>query len=471
MTQRVFLSILTLLVVLCIGLSVIFIGGAVLLVSGTIQRGELNDWGQPLNVEMQPAQDLPLIPTLPSSGDLSPEIARQMDEIQWQVIQIRGLQPIEPIHRDVLSSEQLKQRVIDDFFVDYSPEDAGEDVRVLSAFGLLEPEFDLHDLYLDLYSEQVAGYYDSESKEMYVVQEEGFYGPERMTYAHEFTHVLQDQAYDLRDGLRLNEDYCEEETEYCAAVTALIEGDAVFTEQTWLFRYSTDEDKIQIQEYYLDYQSPVFDTAPDFLKEDFLFPYQAGLEFVQTLYDLGGWSAIDDAFTDPPVSTEQILHPDDYPNDRPQDVKLPDLLPVLGDDWKELDRNVLGEWYTYLVLAFGIDEDNRLPESTARRAAGGWNGDAYAIYWKGSGDETVLLMRWLWETDVDTDEAWEALEEYGRRRWSQPHFQQDDLVFWEIMQTGYVTIVRNGQEIVWLIAPDEVISEDILKSLHDFREQ
>jgi hypothetical protein len=86
-----------------------------------------------------------------------------------------------------------------------------------------------------------------------------------------------------------------------------------------------------------------------------MFPYMSGMEFAQSLFDRGGWDAIDAAYANPPVSTEQILHPDRYPADQPVTVELPDLQSVLGDGWTELYTNVLGEWYTYLILSQNID--------------------------------------------------------------------------------------------------------------------
>jgi hypothetical protein len=96
-------------------------------------------------------------------------------------------------------------------------------------------------MFKELYSEQIAGYYDTKTKEMYVVQGEGFFGNERMTYAHEFTHVLQDQNTTCERACSVNEEYCEENTEYCAAVTALVEGDATMVQFTWFWRYATQQ--------------------------------------------------------------------------------------------------------------------------------------------------------------------------------------------------------------------------------------
>ena len=71
----------------------------------------------------------------------------------------------------------------------------------MAAFGLINPDFDLQNLYIDLYSEQIAGFFDIEENEMVVVQGEGFGGVERFVYAHEYTHVLQDQNFDIENGL------------------------------------------------------------------------------------------------------------------------------------------------------------------------------------------------------------------------------------------------------------------------------
>jgi hypothetical protein len=127
-----------------------------------------------------------------------------MDEIQEQVEELRGLEPQSPVQRTLLTRQQLLQRIEEDFLKDLPPEEARNHSIVLAAFDLLEPGFDLIAFYTHLYAEQVAGYYDHEEKVMVVIQEEGFKGPERLTYAHEYMHVLQDQSHDLENGLGQN---------------------------------------------------------------------------------------------------------------------------------------------------------------------------------------------------------------------------------------------------------------------------
>ncbi|MDP3449724.1 MAG: hypothetical protein Q8R87_04015, partial [Anaerolineaceae bacterium] len=98
-----------------------------------------------------------------------PSVDEQMDLIQQEVSDIRGLGMNAGLNRAMMSSADLQDVVMNEFFIDYTPEMAQEDADVLSALGLLEPDFELLQFYIDLYSEQIAGYYDSTTKEMYVI--------------------------------------------------------------------------------------------------------------------------------------------------------------------------------------------------------------------------------------------------------------------------------------------------------------
>src|SRR3989304_2604527 len=106
--------------------------------------------------------------------------------------------------------------------------EAAGDARLLAMLGVLPAEFPLSELHLELYGEQVAGFFDSETQEMVVVQEATFGGVERATYAHEYDHVLQDQHYQLRDGLGLDAQACEQDSERCTAIQALVQGGRAF---------------------------------------------------------------------------------------------------------------------------------------------------------------------------------------------------------------------------------------------------
>lgn len=392
-------------------------------------------------------------------------VAREMNQIQQDDTAIRGLKLYQPVSRALLTSQQLRQHVLDNFLKDYTADDAKKDTLVLSAFGFIPADFDLIDFYKNLYSEQVAGYYDDETKTMYVVSDQSFDGPARMTYAHEFEHALQDQTFDLRNGLHYSEEACKDQSERCAAVQALVEGDASLVEQDWLLAYSTNQDRAQIQQFYQNYSSPVYDSAPEFFKKDFLFPYQQGQEFVQSLYDQGGWNAVNAAFLNPPVSTAQILHPDRYPKDKPVNVTLPDLAGTLGSGWSKVDSGILGEWYTDLMLSSGDDTKARLPDNTAANASDGWNGDAYAIYSNASSGATVLVLSTTWQDQKGAADFSSAFAQYGDARWGKPVDSTSGHLRWK---TGgaYVAFDRSGLSTLWVSAPDQSTAQSVLQALH-----
>ena len=396
--------------------------------------------------------------------ELPKRIARSMDQIQEEVIEIRGLQPNTEIPRALLTPDQLRQNVIDDFLAEYTQDDADQDVITLSILGLLPSDFDLMTFYEDLYSEQIAGYYDNETKEMYVVSGSGFNGPEKMTYSHEFTHILQDQNYDFENGLRLSDEACGEESERCAATSALIEGDASLTEYLWYFQYATDQDQSDVQTFYESFQSPVYDSAPEYMKSDFLFPYSSGQEFVQVLHDQGGWQAINNTYANPPVSTEQILHPSRYPGDTPVKVNLPDLTSALGEGWEQIESDVVGEWYAYLILAKGYAPESKLDDAVAREAAEGWGGDAFQVYHNANSDQTVLIMKTTWDTGWDAKEYYEAFTQYGETRWGSPDSQGDALTSWQT-DSQLATIQCNSPTTLVVIAPNKITINLIIQTL------
>src|SRR3990170_3474446 len=253
----------------------------------------------PLPSDTAPAPTAELPPT--SLPGIPAETRRSMDEIQRQVVALRGLNPLGSVERALLTSGELRERVLDDFLSDYTPDEA----------------------------------------------------------AHEYVHALQDQHYDLDEGLGYSNEACDDDADRCAALSAMLEGDATLLETQWLRTYATEQDFQEIQEFIATFESPVFDTAPWFLQEDLLFPYILGIGFVTELFVEGNWAAVDEAYSRPPASTEQILHPGRYPDDLPILLTSPDLTPALGGDWSELGRRVLGEWYTLLTL------ESFLPSQTA----------------------------------------------------------------------------------------------------------
>lgn len=401
-----------------------------------------------------------------SESGIPQDVLEEMALIEQQIIELRQLLPNGDVLRSLYSPEQLRQKVTDDFFGDYSPEEAAVDATILALFGLVEADTDLLDIYIELYSEGIAGFYDDETGEMVVVQGTGFGGPEHLTYAHEYVHVLQDQTYDFDDGLGYSHENCEEDSEFCAALQALIEGDASFTEYAWFYEYATEEQYNEVLDFYDDYESVAFDATPAYLQQDLLFPYTYGQVFVSSLYDDNGWVAVSNAYNSPPVSTEQILHPERYPEDVPVEVTLPDMLPILGQDWELLEEDTLGEWYTFLILAYGVNPTARIVESQAETAAEGWGGDAYAIYQNSQTEELALVVQHVWDTNQDSDEYVTAFKDYAVARFGSPAAQQFDQITW-ITTNGYHVLHFGSSETTWIFAPDADTADAIWDAMQN----
>jgi len=396
----------------------------------------------------------------PPDASLPAEVANQMDRIEQQVTQIRGLESNDPITRRLLSREQLRQHVIDDFLKDYSENEASEDAISLSALGLLEPDFDLYNFYLDLYTEQIAGFYDDETNEMFIVQGSGFNGPEKLTYAHEFVHALQDIYYGTETGLGCDDDAAEVDSERCAAYQAVLEGDASLVEILWFVDNGTPKDLSEIQEFLNSYEGPVLDSAPAFMREDFLFPYTYGQSFVEYLHDQDGWSSVADVYGNPPVSTEQILHPEKYPNDQPVQIEIPDLTPILGEGWREIDRGVMGEWWTYLILADGLNPQAQIDPAEAQDASAGWGGDAYVVYYNDQEQTTVLVLSSTWDTQQEAGEFSESFAEYANARFGPATEADNGLTSWE-SPSHFTTFSQDGKNTIWITAPSGEIEKAV----------
>jgi len=389
---------------------------------------------------------------------LGADLLFQMEEIESQVTQLRGILPSESVSRSLLTPDQLRETVIHDFLGDYTQEDALQDVRLLSLLGLIEPGIDLWQLYADLFTEQVAGFYDTETDEMIVICGSGFGGVERLTYAHEYTHALQDQAYDIRDGLQYNNDACEADSERCFAIQALIEGDATLLQEQWLRTFAGDEDRSDLLEFFADFDMPIFDSAPAYIQSELTFPYFWGLNFIRTLYLDGGWAAVDTAYQNPPLSSEQILHPERYPKDPPVDLVSPNVSDALSSGWEKTVHDVLGEWATRMVL------DEYLPIDEASLAAEGWGGDLLLFFYQEEDDVDALVLITQWDTMRDAHEFSAAFLDYGLARYGDPERPSSTSARW-IAEDGITYFERVSNQTIWIVSPDEQTLEALQKAV------
>lgn len=345
-------------------------------------------------------------------------------EVEANVSELRGLEPLEPVVPVVLSRDELRERITRESASETTPDESRAEVLALSAFDFLGRDYDLYTAQVTLQSEGILGYYDPDTAEFVVVNDGALLDPAaQWTHAHEFVHALQDQYYDLN---ALSDDSLDSEAR--AAVRALAEGEAELVQYLYLFEsdYFSDVEVEAILNDPEQVDSDYLSEFPPVLINDLAFPYTDGVEFVIDLYREDGFAAIDAAWADPPRSTEQILHPDRYrAGDAPQVVTLPPLDDTLGTGWMLLDGDILGEFYLRQYLA------QQLPSATVNRAATGWGGDRYAVYWNEATDEMVMALRLVWDTPEDALEFAEVYPDYPGALWqTEAETQPDGSACW-----------------------------------------
>ena len=364
-----------------------------------------------------------------------------------QVAQLRGLE-LHPVPLAMVSRDELVERVESDLLAEYSEQESHQDTLLLSLLGLIEPELALRDLYRALLAEQVAGFYDSEAEEMVIVCADAFGGVDQATFAHETVHVLQDQMYDLERGLDYNDEACDAGGERCLALQALIEGDASLLQEQWLRTFGLEQVLPDLLAFFDEFEMPVFDSAPAYIQAELTFPYLEGLVFARSLYLAGGWAAVDAAYDNPPVSSEQILHPERYPRDLPLRFSPPSLSETLGEGWSEVLSDTLGEWGTRMML------EQYLDSSAAMTAAEGWGGDFVLVYENAAHSDAALILLTQWDTLRDAREFTAAFVDYGAARFGDTSESSATDTTW--ITAGLSSrLLRISNQTLWLLAPDE----------------
>ncbi len=381
------------------------------------------------------------------------EFLRTVDEVLSDMSNLLGLPQTEPLKKTLRSREEIRAYILRQMDEDKDADKRAIDEKILKKLGLIPKDFPLDSYMVDLLSEQIAGLYDPKGKEFYIAD----WIPaadQREVMAHELTHALQDQHYQIdpwRDAAKPNDDA---ET----ARDAVLEGAAFVAQLDYCMKKQACGGKgSQSAEDF-----PVLQKAPPFLKDDLLFPYIDGANFAQRiLLTRGGWAGFHIVFENPPVSTQQILHPDLYLRGVvPQDVKLPDLSLDLPKEWKNLDSNILGE--------FGLQEFLKqfLGEERANDLSPVWAGDRYAFYENQKTKESILLLRFHTAGEPDATRLLGGLSEAFEKKYTKrdnltrrPNFFSFD------SDRGGVFLRCSGTDCVSLEGGDRKLFDALIRAL------
>jgi hypothetical protein len=365
------------------------------------------------------AQLAPQQPAATTSASRNAALIAATQEVLKETSEVRQLAILRPVQSSTQSRAEIERAVMKNLDEEVTPADMHAAEVTLKKLGLAPPDFQYRALMVRLLTEQVAGYYEPKSRQFYLADWIDIDG-QRPIMAHELTHALQDQHFNLRRF----DHWPKGDSDAELAAHALIEGDATMTMAMYVASNPLRALTFLKSMGAMSIATDELDKAPRSVRESLLFPYQEGMNWTRALYKQGAWPEVSKAFTNLPQSTEQILHADKYfAREAPVKVLVPDITNLLNSGersvltsvppasaggsfaqlrWKKLASDVNGEWGFYLIL----DEFLKSP-AESRRAAAGWAGDRTSVYESQKGDVLYISLS-TWDTENDAREFFDA---------------------------------------------------------------
>jgi hypothetical protein len=343
---------------------------------------------------------------------------RTVSEVVPEVEELRGLTFKRTVPVSVIDDAAARRHMLQRLDSFQTTEEIAAVQLAYVTLGLMPADIDIVTVFLETLEEQAGGFYDPEAASVYVLGDMPAMLAPAIT-AHELTHALEDQYYDL-DG-RMHE------------VGAVHEGSANLLMSVFLARRVlnglADPEELMAMDVGEPGDSAVLDRLPEVLLRQLVGPYLLGAEFLARA-DLAsvaedGYPSgqVDRAYADSPVSSEQILHPRKYwdaeSRDDPRSVELNDAGRLLGDRWERTMEGKLGE------LSLGVLVGARTPlteqwigdtgEHWTNPAAAGWGGDRWELWVRGK--SAVVLLGTVWDSSADASEFASALPRRKGLHW------------------------------------------------------
>jgi hypothetical protein len=342
-----------------------------------------------------------------------------VDEIREEVSRIRGLPWKRRVEAEVLSREELGKKLDQWFREDVDEDELEKSIRGLRRFGMLREDEDLLGLFKSLMAEGILAYYDPDTTRIYVVL-----GPSidalRPTICHELIHALEDQHASIQDA----KDALEDDAEALWGLECVLEGSAERGRVLWEIahpdlarraRAAGDDPRVR------EGMKSVVAAVPAYLILPTQFHYQRGLSFVERLTGSdfpGGMARLQ---ADPPVTSEQVLHPGRYGvagdgRDHPRRIEWrPDLASTAGPGWSLIDDEPSGEldfalWYDFFLgeckgrIDVELLKRGEWCAPFAQQASEGWDG-ARVAFLKKEGAPLGIVEGSAWDTPLDAREA------------------------------------------------------------------
>ena len=327
-------------------------------------------------------------------------VARTMARVE----RVRGLEFTERVPVEVVSREQYRQNrqsrsTQSDRNADYR---AWND-QVWEALLLVGENREVSDVLEELYGGSVLGFYSPSRERIVVVSDSATPQIDRATLAHELVHALQDQQFGLSSNARTQDGQL--------ARQGIVEGDARYVEYLYEDRCERGTfDCIPTPEVASGGGGGAGSLSAPGVFVTIYTPYSEGPALVDRLYRRGGWDAVNEVYENPPASTEQLIHPETYPDETPVDVSVPDRS---AGNWSRFDLNpqgdTVGEASLFAMLwqngyvdrsSFQQDTGEYSAYNYTHPASAGWGGDRIVPYRSDSGEYGYV---WALEWDTPQD--------------------------------------------------------------------
>ncbi len=333
------------------------------------------------------------------SGETNAAFLQAADEVLANMSKLIDLPIKEPLKKSLRSKDQIRAFLVEQDKEDKDQAQKYADDKTMEAFGLIPKGFPIDSFMEDVLTDQIAGLYDPKAKEFYIadwipVDEQ------KEVMAHELTHALEDQSFHIDTWIkaaRPNDDaeLARDSVSEGSAMAAMVDYDLEDVHRS--VRDLPDVSSlIEASAVGQMDKDPLLSKAPIYVRDSLIFPYLAGVTFTQQFLKAhDGWQDLHLVFEHPPVSTQQIMHPEKYLADvQPMPTKLPDWKGIAPTDWKLLEENVMGE--------FGVEEilKQYLGEDAAKLTSPGWVGDRYAVF-EDKKDSTLPVV---FVIDMDNEE-------------------------------------------------------------------
>ena len=395
------------------------------------------------------------------------ELLSTADSVLEEVSQITGWPIRSQLKKQVVSRADVQKYLTENLRQEYTPKELHVQEATLKAFGLVPPDFDLGEFLITFYTEQAAGFYDPHRKTMCIADwvDADMQGA---VLAHELTHALQDQNFDLDKFVhadRSNDDATNArqavvEGYATAAMMQRMVGEVDLANLPSLAPLLEGVVHQQMGEF------PAFSRAPYFFRFQALFPYTEGMGFMQEGLKHGGWKTLKQVFVSPPTTTKEIFEPPLYFEHKPMPaiaLPSPDVLANVPH-LEKLDENTMGQMGYYSLLGQFLSEDE------TKSVSGGWVADRYIVYEDAGAHRYALVGRTRWSSPETAAAFCNDYHTILSRKYRQltTDTQSPADLFLGSAANGRVVLLHKSDQCLWAEGVPPAHADKVLNYLRSF---